>query len=238
MQSIAARTLNEVFRHHVIQLALTFHAGMEVLAYEWGAPSHGEGLSPDDVAQAHIAGALSRFGGSFDSSVSYRHGTMNDLVYPVRGGFEDWAYAGSWDTPRVAPCQPSTYGGYPVSKTTYDNATLRAFNILVETSNSKIPWTDLGTSRDVFHANQAENGHVSRNVRVALLAVELVQPWASIRYINTNSLADDAIPHQDQDACRNIKQTIALGECQNMMTVQWDVGGSLRVHETRLWYAK
>lgn len=36
MQTIAGRTLNEIFREHLFQLALTFHGGMEVVAYEWG----------------------------------------------------------------------------------------------------------------------------------------------------------------------------------------------------------
>jgi hypothetical protein len=35
MQTIAARTLNEVFREHMFQLSLTFHGGMEVVGYEW-----------------------------------------------------------------------------------------------------------------------------------------------------------------------------------------------------------
>jgi hypothetical protein len=33
MQTLAARTLNEVFQEHMIQLALTFHAGCEVIGY-------------------------------------------------------------------------------------------------------------------------------------------------------------------------------------------------------------
>jgi len=27
----------------------------------------------------------------------YLIGTMHDIVYDVHGGFEDWAYAASWD---------------------------------------------------------------------------------------------------------------------------------------------
>ena len=51
MQTIAARTLNEIYREHMFQLALTFHAGMEVVGYEWGAPTWLNYYSPDDVAQ-------------------------------------------------------------------------------------------------------------------------------------------------------------------------------------------
>lgn len=35
MQTIAGRTINEIYREHMFQLALTFHAGMEVVSYEW-----------------------------------------------------------------------------------------------------------------------------------------------------------------------------------------------------------
>ena len=89
---------------------------------------------------------------------------MNDLVYPVHGGMEDWAYGGSWDTDLVKPCNPTTFGGYPESKTIYDNSTLRAFNFLIETSDNKNPLpTVLGTDEDLFGATAGEgNGHISR----------------------------------------------------------------------------
>lgn len=42
--------------------------------------------------------------------------TPQQIVYPVDGGMEDWAYAASWDNdfsspPPVVPCAPDTYGG-------------------------------------------------------------------------------------------------------------------------------
>ena len=52
MRSVAARALNELWRRHVFQLAVTFHGGMLAVAYEGGAPSHpkagGADASPDD----------------------------------------------------------------------------------------------------------------------------------------------------------------------------------------------
>lgn len=89
MQTIAGRTLNEIYREHMFQLALTFHAGMEVVAYEWGAPSWLNHLSPDDEAQSQIAAGYSRYGGGWAKSRPYNYGTMNDMVYYVRGGMED-----------------------------------------------------------------------------------------------------------------------------------------------------
>lgn len=34
------RAVNEVWREHAFQLALTFHGGMVAMAYEWGSPNH------------------------------------------------------------------------------------------------------------------------------------------------------------------------------------------------------
>lgn len=68
MQTIAGRTLNEIFREHMFQLALTFHGGMEVVGYEWGAPTWLNHLSPDHVGQDVIAAAYSRFGGGWSKS--------------------------------------------------------------------------------------------------------------------------------------------------------------------------
>ena len=54
MQSITARALNEVFRDHLFQIAITFHGGMQAIAYEWGSPNHmgkNKDTSPDDTAQ-------------------------------------------------------------------------------------------------------------------------------------------------------------------------------------------
>ena len=92
MRTIAARTINEIFREHMFQLALTFHGGMEVVAYEWGAPSWMRHFSPDHEAQFQIGGAYSLYGGSFPSSHAYDYGTMNDKVYPVKGGMEDCTF--------------------------------------------------------------------------------------------------------------------------------------------------
>lgn len=94
MQTIAGRSINEVYRQHMFQLALTFHGGTEVIAYEWGAPTFLKNTSPDDVAQVSIADAYSQYAAGFATAKPYETGTMNDKVYYVRGGMEDWAYGG------------------------------------------------------------------------------------------------------------------------------------------------
>jgi Zinc carboxypeptidase len=113
MQTIAARTLNEVFREHMFQQSLTFHGGIELIGYEWGNEDKIDSpISPDDVSQSLIAAAYSQFGGGWTSTPEYEYGPMNEILYPVYGGMEDWAYAGSWDNSLAVKCQPTTYGGY------------------------------------------------------------------------------------------------------------------------------
>ena len=95
MLTIAARTLNEIFRRNIIQMSFTFHAGIEMIGYEWGAfPYLNTAVSPDDTAQAQLATGFSTYGGGWSGQPTYLTGPMNDIIYAVNGGMEDWAYAG------------------------------------------------------------------------------------------------------------------------------------------------
>ncbi len=240
MQTIAGRTLNELYREHLFQLALTFHAGMEVVAYEWGAPTWLNHFSPDDVAQEVIASAYSRYGGGWSKSKPYQYGTMNDLVYYVRGGMEDWAYAGSWDSERVVQCKPNSFGGYPAEKTVYNNSTLRVFNMLVETSDQKEPHkSNLGTSLNVMERDTQENGHVSRNIRLALLAAELVEPYVSVVGIDNLAVQDDLPPLLSREGrtCQRHK-AYSIAKDASEVEIQFTVGGAMSIDTVDIWYAK
>ena len=240
MQTIAGRTLNEIYREHMFQLALTFHAGMEAVAYEWGAPTWLGHLSPDDEAQSQVGSAYSRYGAGWESTKPYQYGTMNDVVYFVRGGMEDWAYAGSFDPDRVIGCEPETHGGYPKEKTIYNDSTLRVFNMLVETSNNKSPkGSDLGTSENVLSRDTEGNGHVSRNIRLSLLAAEMVEPYVSIVGVNDILLSDDIVPLSGRGgrSCQKSKAVMVANNAEEV-EFQWSVGGSMTIDETQIWYAK
>ncbi|KAI9921264.1 hypothetical protein PsorP6_000475 [Peronosclerospora sorghi] len=81
--------------------------------------------SPDDRSQQQIARIMSRFGGKFQEHTHYYpDDTMNDAVYAVNGGMENWGYAASWEKDvssrkPIQPCKPQTYGGYPARKTMF-----------------------------------------------------------------------------------------------------------------------
>ena len=85
MQTIAGRSINELFRSHLFPIGLTFHGGMEVIGYEWGAPTYLNKDAPDAIAQDTIAEGYSRYANGFPSHRAYDYGTMYDKVYYVRG---------------------------------------------------------------------------------------------------------------------------------------------------------
>ncbi|KAL3666154.1 hypothetical protein V7S43_008942 [Phytophthora oleae] len=229
MVTMTARALNELWRDHLFQLGITFHAGMECITYEWGGKNHVKESgksekSPDDRSQQQIARIMSRFGGKFEESNDYYpDGTMNDVVYAVNGGMEDWGYAASWEnkftTPKpIKQCNPSSFGGYSADKTMYNNATHRAFNVLIETSDSKQPnATSLGDSSALSDEALSDYlpttdmiGHVPRNVRLSLLYIDLVQPYVLWK---TNPL----------------NATV-----QETATFKWEVAGAITVDSTQL----
>jgi len=246
MQSITARTLNEIYLDHMFQLAFTFHGGIEGVYYEWGNPSfynfqntQKQFRSPDDEAQDQISRAYSDYGDKFEGSKNYEYGTSNDLLYFVRGGMEDWAYAGSWTPELTGTCTPKQFGGYPPEKTQYSNSTLRAFNILVETSWQKEPTSNIGNSFDVLNKDTPGNGHVSRNIRLSLLSAELVEPYAGIVGVNELALTDDIVPmtSRDPESCFEDKAVMVAGNAESV-DIEWTVGGGLTIKNTKLWYAK
>jgi hypothetical protein len=159
---------------------------------------------------------------------------MDQIIYTIKGGMEDWAYAGSWIPEKVVTCQPTTYGGYPTEKTTYNDSMLRTFNMLVETSADKIPTSNLGSSFEVLSSTTSGNGHVSRNVRVALVSADLVEPYLLFVGVNDLALPTDILPLTER-LCRrmhavNVPQSLAE------VTIEWTVGGALEIDETSLYY--
>ena len=63
----------------------------------------------------------------------------------------------------------------------YDSASIRAFNILVETSDDKSPPDSaMGRRAGVLDAAAAGgDGHIPRNMRLALLLTDIVEPYVT-----------------------------------------------------------
>ena len=112
--------------------------------------------------------------------------------------------------------------------------------MLIETSNNKEPKKDeLGSSLDVLNRNTPGNGHVSRNIRLALLAVDLVEPWVSIISVNNVALSDDVVPLTDRSgrACQSTKAVMVPQNSRNVV-IEWTVGGAIAIDHSELWFAK
>jgi hypothetical protein len=190
---------------------------------------------------AWIAAAHSRYGGSWTGYAPYQYGRIDDILYPVRGGMDEWAYAGSWDLANVQPCNPTTYGGYAPEKTIYSNSTLRMFTMLIETSDDKAPLTSLGTSLFVLDPASPGNGHVPRNIRMSLLAMDIVEPYVWLTTVNDTALSEDVVPLQQRSvkSCR-MERALSVSPTADLSSVKvdWKVGGALQVDQSILWYAK
>ncbi len=115
--------------------------------------------------------------------------------------------------------------------------------MLIETSNSKYPSDHLGTSHAVlaYKPNYLTNGHVARNIRLALMAIDIVEPYVTIRSLNGVELTDDAVPGTNNN-------DVGMKECQQQKiigmptgtekaNVTWTVGGGFTVDFTNLYYA-
>jgi hypothetical protein len=77
----------------------------------------------------------------------------------------------------------------PKRATKYNDSVLRAFKVLIETSNDKTPSSSsLGTSLDVLSETSSGNCHVSRNIPLSLLSADLVEPYVSFLGVNNDSL--------------------------------------------------
>ena len=248
MRTTAGRALNHLFREHLFQMAITFHGGMRAISYEWGSPNHKK-YSPDDGALLPLGQRMQQYA-SGDYYPSGNVGPMNSAVYPVTGGMEDWAYAASWDkTGYVHACSPSTesYPDYPKELTSYSGDMLRIFNFLVETADRKAPLeSTLGAVHQVLRPVGAPtDGHVARNLRLALLLTDLVRPyvaWSDVGAHCTQEAVQAWWSGVLWPAALKMAKDNNIGGAPTLpsYTMSWDVGGALHVDDTSLfvWFER
>lgn len=209
MQTVAARTLNELFRVHLFRLVVTFHGGTNALGYEWGDMTHCEGSVCHPAPDTHIMHALAKrmshnAGPAGAHEEAYPFGDMGKLVYPVHGGLEDWGYGASWAEQAIV-CEPTTLGGYSASRVALDQVTKRAITYLVEMSRQKKPdESKLGSSDDIMARGGPGDGHIPRNVRLLLSMIDAVEPYVELGALD---VPDDG----------------------SQMFVRWTVGGAFVV---------
>lgn len=133
MQTLAARTINEIFNEFIIGGAITFHGGTSILAYAWGNNIHVQKINnvissteaPDFNAFNNIGKIMVKSSSSkdnLDNNIKdFILGDMASKLYPLDGALEDWAYGG-WEnninkeyTIKFKPiktCKPDSFSEY------------------------------------------------------------------------------------------------------------------------------
>jgi hypothetical protein len=237
MRTVTARSLNELFRTHMFQIALLFKEGEDEINYSWGTQGY---ISPDNKAYKAVAGSLSYVVGG-ETMVPYSPSNTKSVSLTSDFQFNDWAYAASWENPRTTICNPLSYGGYDTQKTVYPVETNRALAFTVSSkTNNVASGRTLGNVSDVFHAKDNSNGlAVSRNMRLALVATDLVQPYVSIFGINSVAISEDVIPLSTQpgNLC-DTSRIVAVPGALDTVIVEWTVGGAIDISQTDLWVAR
>eukprot|EP00931_Biecheleriopsis_adriatica_P062797 TRINITY_DN37931_c0_g1_i1.p1 TRINITY_DN37931_c0_g1~~TRINITY_DN37931_c0_g1_i1.p1 ORF type:complete len:712 (+),score=113.93 TRINITY_DN37931_c0_g1_i1:97-2232(+) len=183
MQTQTGRAVNELFRQHLFQYMITFHGGMRALTYEWGSKNHMVSRksteAPDNAAFAEVGRAIRDAAGKdLRQRWWYPLGPINDLVYPVDGGMEDWSYGAGWEaSPRpITVCTPRSYGGYAADRTKYRKNSISTLVYLAEMDDFKTPRAStLGHSANIWRLGSTQ-GHVPRNLRMCLKIIELARP--------------------------------------------------------------
>lgn len=187
-----AEVIDRLFRRYLIVGTLTFHGGDNSITYPWGNFAHESNpVTGDNVAFSEIAKRLSQAAG--DSTThkieAYKTGLLQDVVYDVNGGFEDWAYGASWDRPNVqADCGRQAPDDF--KHVQYSSETNRALVFLVEAGYAKIPAEPtLGNRLAVFDPldPRADPGHISRNVNLFLEFSRIVNPFLEFTQATTDS---------------------------------------------------
>ena len=109
------------------------------------------------------------------------------MVYPCKGPYEDFVYAGSFDPKNMKICTPvystnhiTEFGkmnGYPASRQRYTDQDLRAFVYLVESSKRKSPAEMYFGSYGLWN-NQ---GHISRNLMLTTMIADITRPVLTVQ---------------------------------------------------------
>ena len=116
----------------------------------------------------------------------------------------------------------------------------------METSASKNPWSyQYGSDNGLLKApytfdNNQNNGYVAKTMRIALLAIDAVQPYVDIEKAGGHKFKTEFNPLVPMTDfwCRS-KKKIVVNEADNRrINIKWSVGGAFKVDETFLVYGE
>ncbi len=199
LSTVGGRAIHELARRHLFRVMLDYHGGIEIIIFPWGSPLHLENTeSPDEQAATLLGLRMQSYGGDYNGFSPV--GTSTDLLGAVHGPLDDTAYASSWDPGNADMAWPTE--GW------------RAVAYTIEISDDKSPpVSTLGGDADLLTPGGAEDGYVPKNVRVALAAIDVAEPW--IHWTNRPQ----------------VPASVAFGE---PVTVEWQVRGCFEVDDTHV----
>ncbi|EZG68470.1 zinc carboxypeptidase [Gregarina niphandrodes] len=145
----------------------------------------------------------------------------NDLVYPVNGSVEDWAYGGGWEDSMARS------GGEIISckQQGYDKH-LRFPFFLVETDDDKAPQPQTYGDRVDVNYLTAYSGHIPRNIRMCLRLIEMVEPEVAMSY-NIINLGRTNSPTKEM---RINSPVIGNGDIQDLLkALRQDLNNSFEI---------
>eukprot|EP00941_MAST-03F_sp_MAST-3F-sp1_P002802 g2802.t1 len=187
------------------------------------------------------------YGASWDNTKSKTNAPASQPCTPsgILGHGVDWSDVdGDENSQFFSP----DIGTYPKSKTEYTESQLRVINVLVETSeNRKPPTSQLGHTNQVFtvpnkYGQVKARGHVPRLIRVALAALDVIEPYillgcpnGSLNW-NSSSTQHKVTQPSITPICSSSTHGIfdVNVEKETNMSLSWEVGGSFQVDSTRL----
>jgi hypothetical protein len=203
LTTIGARSVTELMKEHLFVLSLSWHSGDHLIYYAWGTPEHDTSSdeSPDNIAFFEVANLLSDHAGG---TKKYATGPANQMFsYGAYGAWSDYAYAAAWDTDYV-------FSGF-------ENSFARSLAIGIEISNTKAPDEALLGDHSEVSMSNGNIGLVSQNIRMAIVFIDLVEP-----YVSWQNSSIKALPVEI--------------ETNSNITLNWTVGGSFSVTDTNLFY--
>ena len=102
-QTIAARTMNEVYHNDLIQSSLIFQSSITPVGHKSATLESIQNSNPGRASQDGITATMSKYSGSIVVNNTellygcYRYEGIAKIAQYARGSMNDWAYASSWD---------------------------------------------------------------------------------------------------------------------------------------------
>lgn len=221
----ASQMIGHLYKDNLILGTLTYHGGEHSITYPWGTFVHeGHSHSRDHAAYSAISTMLRDAASNAPkfNLDTFVVGTMEEIVYNVNGGYEDWAYGGSYEQKYLTmDCLPEETV-YAKKFLMSDDSSNRAFVFLIEAGDQKTP--DEGTLGNELYAvdkngDGAENGNVTRSILILKQFIEVMRPFPIVTRMYTDPDTNTDVSSTSQ-AKPDLLIEIDIRGCKTVDSVQ------------------